>query len=96
MADFLDDDDDDIGADANGDMKIGNSNAQEVYSIMMTNQGNWRNSPLTGLNLLAKSKSNITANELIRAIETQLEADNFIDYKVAIVEGKPVITRAER
>lgn len=60
---------------ANGDFVIGESIEQEVVLILKSNQGEWKNDPFLGCNLiqLVNAKSNKT--EIEKRVRIQLERD---------------------
>lgn len=60
----------------NGDFVIGNSEERHVEHLLISKQGEWKNSPLTGCNIQTAKNGSIT-RMLDRHIRIQLEADGF-------------------
>ncbi len=60
----------------NGDFVIGNSETRHVEHLLLSFQGEWKESPLTGCNI--KNAKNGSINRMLdRHIRIQLEADGF-------------------
>lgn len=72
--DFLLDDDNDLKVSA-GDFGTGESEMQEVGLILSTNQGEWKEEPVLGANLVTKIRSNAEAVRLERELRIQLKLD---------------------
>ena len=72
--DFLLDDDNDLKVSA-GDFATGDSEMQEVGLILSTNQGEWKEQPVLGANLVTKIRSNAEAVRLERELRIQLKLD---------------------
>lgn len=60
----------------NGDLVIGDSDEQHVELLLLSQQGEWKASPLTGCNLM-RAKNGTIDRMLDRHIRIQLEADGF-------------------
>ncbi|MBV7268366.1 hypothetical protein [Winogradskyella luteola] len=72
--DFLLDENDDIII-ANGDLLIGESLTQEVSLILRVNQGEFKNDPLIGANLIQLVKTNVSNSELKKRVKLHLQRD---------------------
>lgn len=72
--DFLLDDKDDIII-ANGDLLVGESLTQEVSLILRVNQGEFKNDPLIGANLIQLVNTNISKAELKKRVKLHLQRD---------------------
>lgn len=60
----------------NGDIAIGESNETHVEHLLISRQGEWKQSPLVGCDIWKAKNGNIT-RMLDRHIRIQLEADGF-------------------
>ncbi|CDF80564.1 conserved hypothetical protein [Formosa agariphila KMM 3901] len=80
--DILLDDTDDLLIE-NGDFKIGDSLTQEVGIILRMNQGELKEDPLLGANLLKFINSSVDNNELQTKVKLHLQRDgkNYEDIK---------------
>ena len=88
MADILLNTDKDIQIE-NGDLVIGDSFQQEVGLIVQSNQGEWKNEPLVGSNLIELINSEASESEYKSKIKQALKLDNkelksFIDGKIIV------------
>ncbi len=61
---------------ANGDFVIGESLTQEVALILKSSQGEWKNDPLTGANLIQLINSNVDETSLRKRVKLHLHRDN--------------------
>lgn len=59
-----------------GDFALGESTAQHLEMLLLSKQGEWKESPLTGCNIQQAKNGTITRS-LDRHIRIQLEADGF-------------------
>lgn len=73
--DLLLNDDNDIVIE-NGDFLIGESLTQEVALILKSSQGEWKNDPLTGANLIQLINSNVGEISLRKRVKLHLQRDN--------------------
>ncbi|WP_435135705.1 hypothetical protein [Formosa sp. A9] len=80
--DILLDENDDLLIE-NGDFKIGESLTQEVGIILRMNQGELKEDPLLGANLIKFINSNVNDNELRTKVKLHLQRDgkNYDDIK---------------
>lgn len=79
---------------AGGDFVIADTEQQEVDLILRTNQGEWKNSPLTGCNLFQYLNANYTTtNQVIKNIKQQLQLDGKKDYTVAVKNNDIIVTK---
>lgn len=60
----------------NGDFVIADSDEQHIELLLLSFQGEWKNSPLSGCNIRAAKNGKIN-RMLDRHIRVQLEADGF-------------------
>ncbi|MGY5552053.1 hypothetical protein ACXA18_09600 [Riemerella anatipestifer] len=60
----------------NGDFMIADSDERHVEHLLISKQGEWKNSPLTGCDIQKAQNGSIT-RMLDRHIRIQLEADGF-------------------
>lgn len=74
MKDVLLDENSDLRIVA-GDFAIGASEMQEVGLILSTNQGEWKEQPVIGANLVTKIRSNADSVRLERMLRIQLKLD---------------------
>ncbi|MFY0714133.1 hypothetical protein J1D01_10680 [Seonamhaeicola sp. NFXS20] len=72
--DILLDDTDDLIIE-NGDFKIGESLTQDVGLILRMNQGELKEDPLLGANLIQMVKSNVDDDELQTRVKLHLQRD---------------------
>jgi hypothetical protein len=70
-----------------GDIVVGDSTEQEISLIIGTNQGEWKQSPLSGLGFVKKMKSNISNDALEQEIDTQLKYDGMDEVVVHFEKG---------
>lgn len=72
---------------ANGDLVIGDSFAQEMELIALTNMGDWKRAPLMGAGIKRMANSRSSAQQIImRDYLLQLQADGFKNIKFNGVE----------
>ncbi len=72
--DILLDDNNDIRIE-NGDLVLGDSFQQEIELILGSNQGEWKNEPLIGANLIELINSEVSELELKNKISQALKLD---------------------
>ncbi|SHJ76223.1 hypothetical protein SAMN02745146_0102 [Hymenobacter daecheongensis DSM 21074] len=93
--DILLDEEDDLLI-VNGDLVIGDSEEQEVGLILRTNQGDWRQSPLTGFGVARRTRTEISRTQFERDLSTQLLMDGFDDCDVTLTEEGQLSIKAKR
>jgi hypothetical protein len=74
MKDFLLDEENDLKV-VGADFATGETEMQEVGLILSTNQGEWKENPVLGANLITKIRSNPDAVRLERNLRIQLRLD---------------------
>lgn len=67
----------------NGDFVISNSDERHIEHLLISKQGEWKNSPLTGCDIQKAQNGGIT-RMLDRHIRIQMEADGFQLEKLTI------------
>ena len=72
-----------------GDIVIGNSFDQEAQLILGSNQGEWKNEPLVGANLIELVNSETLESELKSKIKQALKLDN--KELVSFIDGKLIV-----
>lgn len=70
---------------AGGDFVANESTAQHVEMLLLSKQGEWKESPITGCNIQQAQNGSIT-RALDRHIRIQLEADGFSAEVLQITE----------
>ena len=75
MRDVLLDENNDLKI-VNGDFVIGESEMQDVGLILSSNQGEWKEHPIIGANLVTKVRSNTNDGRLERELRIQMKLDN--------------------
>ncbi|WP_264521208.1 hypothetical protein [Flavobacterium sp. N1994] len=58
-----------------GDFVIGESTVQEVALILCSNQGDWKNEPLIGANLIKYIRTGAKPADIKRVVTFQMEQD---------------------
>jgi hypothetical protein len=71
--------------DNNGDFEIGNAENQSVEMLLLSGQGEWKEHPETGCDIISSKHGNID-RFLDRRIRVQLEADSFHIESLKITE----------
>ena len=94
-SDILLDEDDDLLFE-NGDLVLGASEEQEISLILRTNQGDWRQSPLTGFGVGKRTRNEVNRSEFERELDTQLRLDGFDDTQVRLTEQGELSINARR
>jgi len=74
MRDVLLDENNDLKI-VNGDFVIGESEMQDVGLILSSNQGEWKEHPIIGANLVTKVRSNTNDGRLERELRIQMKLD---------------------
>jgi hypothetical protein len=74
MRDILLDENNDLKI-VNGDFAVGESEMQEVGLILSSNQGEWKEHPVVGANLVTKVRSNTNDPRLERTLRIQMKLD---------------------
>jgi hypothetical protein len=74
MRDILLDENNDLKI-VNGDFAVGESEMQEVALILSSNQGEWKEHPVVGANLVTKVRSNTNDPRLERTLRIQMKLD---------------------
>lgn len=69
----------------NGDFKISDSQSQNVELILYSKQGEWKQNPAVGCDIL-KAKNGVIDRFLDREIRVQLDADRFQLERLSITE----------
>lgn len=65
-----------------GDIVFDEANSQNIESLMMLNQGELKNSPLTGVGIIRVTNARINRQLIIRDIRMQLDVDGWKDTEV--------------
>lgn len=88
MIDILLNEDNDISI-VNGDFHIGESEQQEIESILIAFKGEFKNTPLLGAELPRMLKARNTRQGITREVNEQLKYDGFtrIDFKIEDAEN---------
>ncbi|WP_312296884.1 hypothetical protein [Chryseobacterium sp.] len=88
MSDILLNDENDISI-INGDFQIGNSEQQEIESILISFKSEFKNSPLLGAQMLRMLKARGTRQGITREVNEQLQYDGFknIDFRIEDAEN---------
>jgi hypothetical protein len=72
-----------------GDLAIGESTEQHQQLILLTEQGEWRQSPFVGAGIRTMILDESPAGEIIQEVQSQLEADGQVISELTIsTEGK--------
>ena len=82
-----------------GDFAAGESDAQHVELLMQTNQGEWRQDPVTGIGLsrfVQAPYGPAQAAQLSRTITIQLERDGYRVLEVDVLDLANATLNAER
>lgn len=90
--DFLTGSDGDLIIGADGDFVVGLSDGQHIEAILIAAPGDYKQSPLLGVNIQSFLNSPATANTLRRAIQLQLESDGYSITDIKFNEINPTIT----
>jgi hypothetical protein len=61
----------------NGDLVVGNSNLQIASLLFESFTNDWKNSPLSGLNLIEYINSNISSSVISNLVSGLMSADGF-------------------
>lgn len=83
----------------NGDFKAVEADKTHIERILVSNKGDWKNSPLTGVGLYKWTNapsSGMSLERLARTIELQLRFDGFTPIKVDVSNLNNIIVNAER
>lgn len=91
--DILLDDNNDIKI-VNGDFDIGDSEMQEVGSILQSTQGEWKMTPTLGPNLYRFIKSKSSKSEIEATVSIHLAIDNK-DFKLLKNKIKTIINNGQ-
>lgn len=59
----------------NGDFLFGDSRTDDVDLIIATNQGEWKQDPLTGCNMVERMRSKQSPDQIQRAVRIQVMRD---------------------
>ncbi|MBB4807464.1 hypothetical protein HNP38_002770 [Chryseobacterium defluvii] len=88
MIDILLNEENDISI-VNGDFKIGESEQQEIESILIAFKGEFKNTPLLGAEIPRMLKARNTRQGITREIGEQLKYDGFrnIDFNIEDAEN---------
>lgn len=88
MIDILLNDENDISI-AGGDFQVGESQQQEIESVLIAFKGEFKNTPFVGAEILRMLKARNTRQGIIREVNEQLKYDGFsnIDFKIEDAEN---------
>jgi hypothetical protein len=88
MNDILLNNENDISI-VNGDFQIGDSQQQEIESILIAFKGEFKNTPLLGAEILRMLKARNTRQGITREVNEQLKYDGFqkIDFNIEDAEN---------
>lgn len=75
-----------------GDFVIGDSKEQDAELILLSHQGDWKQSPLTGVNLRNDINSNLNVNSIARKIKIQLQNDGIYNINIELKDGQIILT----
>lgn len=80
----------------NGDFQIGESDQQEIESVLIAFKGEFKNTPLLGAEMPRMLKARNTRQGITREVNEQLKYDGFqkIDFKIEDAENFTI--KAER
>jgi hypothetical protein len=95
VKDLLLDEDDDLLIEG-GDLVVDESAEQEVGLLLRTNQGDWRNNPLTGFGLDRRTRNEVNRTEFARDLQGQLELDGFGTAQVELSADGQLTINARR
>lgn len=87
MKDFLLDTETGDLAFENGDIKVGESDAQHQRLLLMTQKGSWKEFPTAGVGL-ASFLEDENPDGMIKEINQQFSGDGMTINKIAIEDGK--------
>jgi hypothetical protein len=93
--DLLLDADDDLLIEG-GDLVADDSAEQEVGLIFRSNQGDWRDSPLTGFGVARRTRNAVNPDEFASALSSQLEMDGFATNQVNLAADGQLTIYARR
>lgn len=93
--DILLDADDDLLIEG-GDLVADDSAEQEVGLILRTNQGDWRDSPLTGFGVARRTRNEVNPTQFARDLSSQLELDGFAQNQVNLATDGQLTINARR
>lgn len=72
-----------------GDLAIGGSTQQHQQLILLTEQGEWRQSPFVGAGINSMLLDESAAGEIIQEVQSQMEADGQVISELTLsTEGK--------
>lgn len=83
----------------NGDMVTAESDQQHIELLLRTNKGDWKQSPITGVNIAQYIKGRLgltEANQLKRTIALQLQYDGYISQNVNIGNNAEITVDTKR
>lgn len=79
-----------------GDFFYDDSEDQEVYQILQTNPGEWRESPMIGAGFINVLKTEKSDEDIKKKIDTALRMDDFKDILIEIKNKIINIIKARR
>ena len=96
MTDILLNDNNDISI-VSGDFQIGESEQQEIESILVAFKGEFKNTPLVGAEMSRMLKARSTRQGITREVNQQLKYDGFenIDFKIEDAESFTINARRD-
>lgn len=73
----------------NGDFQVGDSSQQEIESVLIAFKGEFKNTPLLGVEIFRMLKARNTRQAITREVNEQLKYDGFqnIDFKIEDAEN---------
>ncbi|GEN71574.1 hypothetical protein [Chryseobacterium lathyri] len=95
MTDILLNNDNDLSI-VNGDFQIGESERQEIESILISFKGEFKNSPLLGAEIPRMLKARNTRQGITREINEQLKYDGFHNINFKIEDAENFTINAQR
>ncbi len=95
MKDLLLNEDNDLSI-VNGDFQIGESQQQEIESILISFKSEFKNTPLLGAEISRMLKARSTRQGITREVNEQLQYDGFRNIDFRIEDAENFTINAER
>lgn len=95
MKDLLLNEDNDLSI-VNGDFQIGESQQQEIESILISFKSEFKNTPLLGAEISRMLKARSTQQGITREVNEQLQYDGFRNIDFRIEDAENFTINAER
>ncbi len=95
MKDLLLNEDNDLSI-VNGDFQIGESQQQEIESILISFKSEFKNTPLLGAEIARMLKARSTRQGITREVNEQLQYDGFRNIDFRIEDAENFTINAER